>query len=202
MRDWLSSDHTALKKNYDYLLKQYLSPKLPAIAYGRYYAAKLFYADVYEASTGQTLLEVYKMHVAIKAAKSDYNLYDCFEYPLSFALLLTGHYEEALFYINYAFANYPHKEGHISQGCFEQLLLLKAVALLKINEKKEAEVVFMQLHPSQFYFTSKKFHTMLYLYLAYYLRKITQKQFEQFNVLLKETGFYKLTTLLDKVSIT
>ncbi len=197
IRDWLIGDHIALKKNFEYLRQQSLSPLVPPLIYGRYFAAQLFYADVFEPSSEATLVGAYNVHIGIKASKSKCYLYNCFEYPLSYALILTCHYEEALFYINYAIANYEEKDGHASQCGQQKLLLLKAVALSKINEKKEAENIFSKIHPSQFYFLSKKTDTILYLLLAFYLKKITHKQFRQFKALIKETGFEKFSNFAE-----
>ncbi|TKK64633.1 hypothetical protein FC093_22025 [Ilyomonas limi] len=200
-RDWLTNNLKALKKNYEYLQRQNLSPDMPAFVYSWYFAGKLFYADEHQPNAEQILAEAYNMHNVIKSTKSSRYLYNCFEYPLSLALVLTKHYEEALFYINYAFTNYQHKEGHISGGCYEQLLLLKAIALIKINEQKEAKAVFVRLYPSEFYFTSKKLSTILYLLLASLLKEINQKQFRQFTELIKKTGFEKLSSLSEITNV-
>lgn len=200
MRDWLVNDPKGLKKNYDYLQRQNVLPGMPVPVYRWYYAARFFYADVYEPKVDNILTEAYNMHNTLKPGRGSTFLYDCFEYPLSFALVLTQHYEDALFYINYAFANYKHKEGHVSEGCYELLLLLKAIALAKTNEQKEARAIFEKLSPSDFYFTTKKFSTILYLLLALLLKEISQKQFKQSSELIEKTGFEKLTVLFERTN--
>jgi tetratricopeptide (TPR) repeat protein len=192
LRDWLSGDIIGLKKNFECVKRQgYPKVKQPYI-YGRYFAAHLFYADVFKLDTNKIIEEAYKVHSELKRSNANYKLFHSLEYTIAGALILTRHYEDALFYINEAFYNYPEKHSYMDQGCYRRLTLLKALALVHMGNSDEACRLFEQLRPSQFFFLSKKIDTILYLLLASYLKKSNPKLDRQLDELCNGTGFEKL----------
>ncbi len=194
-RDWLINDHSALKKNFEHIKIQSLSRAMRSFVYGKYFAAHLFYADAFGLDTERILIEAYQVHSEIKPSKNSYKLFQSFEYTFPIALVLTKHFEEALYYINYAFVTYPETHSYMDQGCYKKMSLLKAIALTKTGEEEYAAKIFNQLRPSQFYFLSKKMDTILYLLLAGYLKKSNYKLEKQLMDLIEETGFIKLQLL-------
>jgi hypothetical protein len=80
-------------------------------------------------------------------------------------LILTGHAEEGLFYLQQAKKNYTEKDDYTYWKFFQNFILLEAIASAKINSDINIDELFIKINPTQFYFLRKSFSNILYLLL-------------------------------------
>jgi hypothetical protein len=194
---WLSNNDEGLIHLSEILyLHQPIINPLPYAVYSRYYAARLFYTNVSSVSAGNILIEINKFYISpgFNNSKSEDLIH--FEYIISEALVLTGHYRDALRYLGQYRNNYTSTENInyiLNQNNFK---LLESLAYYKINEIKTAEKIFDEIKPSDFHFLSKKFSNILYLTLTGVLKRKNIKASENRDALIEETGFNRLKKLL------
>ena len=191
-KGWLTKNDEKLVKQFRYLEKWRLTKSVHPFVCGRYYASKLYFAEATGSNPERILLDAHGMHDTIKLANDNNKLFPCFEYIIGGALLVTKHYSEALYFLNYALEHYPGRHTYLDAGFYETLLLFKALALAKTKSHKEANAIYRQLKPSRFNSLTKKTNTILYLKLEQELGKNTDLCLEQLNMLVLETGFIKL----------
>jgi hypothetical protein len=135
-------------------------------------------------------------HGHLKPRNDLYQDFPCFEYIFSIALLLTGHYADALYYISHAQKNFPARNPDMDLGYYKTLQLIRGITFAKMGERARADEIYKQLRPSQFYFLSKKTNTIFYLLLGRYLHKKNQKPDDELCKLIEETGFSRINRLL------
>ncbi|HYH16962.1 MAG TPA: hypothetical protein VD794_17135, partial [Flavisolibacter sp.] len=196
LKDWLSADHANLKRHFEHLSK--LGPVEPTepYIYGFYIASHLFHADIFKTDPHQILAAAYKVHFEWKRSKKQQYLSKSFEYILAMALVMTRHYKDALYYINEAILICPTPNTQLEQYAYRRLMLFKAIAFAQSRINDEAEKLFKQIQPSQFYFLSKKMDTILYLSMGSYLKGTNNKLEEKLQDLIVETGFLRLKEVL------
>ena len=194
LKHWLNGNRDKVNE-YAEVLLEHKSPELknPHID-PRYFASLLFYADVNRITFEETLVDIYQFHTAAVQYWTHDELF-YFEYVLSEALTLTGHYPDALFYISQF-----EKRSQKNQYCaltisFENLKLLKSLCQYK-EKDSTAQDTFVELDPSGFHFTSKRFMGTLYMYLSNVFKRKSEKYTESFNDLVVQTGFERLQTAL------
>lgn len=191
-KHWLVKDDEMLMERFKELEKLRLTKSVHPFVCGRYYASKLYFANATGSGVERILLDAHQMHETIKPANDNYKLFPCFEYILGGVLVVTGHYSEAIYYLDYALTHYPARHTYLDAGYYETLLLLKALALAKTKNKQDANSIYRQLKPSSFYYLTKKINTILYLKLEQQLEKNNERNFEQLRTLIDETGFKRL----------
>jgi len=193
-RAWLTQDTAGMKKNFEEIRKLKTTKNMQPLVWGMYYSSHLYYAEQNGLGVERILQDAHHTHLALKPKNDIYSQFPGFEYIFSMALLLTDHYQEALYYVNHALKNNPMR--HSSDQCFHKTLqLLKGMALVRMGDREWADEIFTQIRPSQFYFLSKKTNTILYLLLAKYLRKKNPRPDEELEKLITETGFTKIRSI-------
>jgi len=188
---WLSNDGGNLKKHFNEVTKKRLPKNVQPFASGHYYASHLFHAEQLGFNTQEILLNTQHVHNTIKSSHNKNILFPEFEYTIVNALVLTHHYKEALYYLDYAENNYATRHSYIYEGYYENLNLMKSIALSMTGEKEKAIAIYNSIRPPQFFFLSKKTNMMLYFLLSGYLNKKWDKEDEQFQKLIEETGYIK-----------
>jgi len=118
-----------------------------------------------------------------------------FDSIISTVLLLTGHPKAALYYISHPLNIYPQELINKEPSFFQSMDIITALTYAKTGSMQKARALYQQIHPSQFYFLSKKTDTILYLFLSQYLNKNPAGLQEQLNGLIAETGFTRLHLL-------
>ncbi|MEO5893969.1 MAG: hypothetical protein ABIQ31_27170 [Ferruginibacter sp.] len=196
LKDWLSENTVGVKKHYDEVIKYSLTKISRPDLYGRFFATQLFFTEIFGLPKEKILTRILQSHNAIRQKNDDFRLFPHFEYVIAPALLLSGHPEEALYYIDYAFNNYPDKDTRMEQGFYQTMYLIKALVCCMTDRNKEAEKLYLQLFPARFYFLSKKINTILYIFLSQHLYKKDPGSDLQMNDLIKETGFIRLHKIL------
>ena len=192
---WLNDNQERVTRHAIEITKESPSPLPNTHITSRYFAALLFSVSEVEEEVGQILINIYKYYsVVLGEIPNDQLLY--FEYVVSEALILTGHYNDALYYLNQCETRKLKSEQFkfsISQHNFK---LLKAVALLKTDNWISAKKIFDEIKPSEFYFLNKKFSSIMYMYLTNQFQRKNQKSVEFMESLVNETGFVKLKLIL------
>lgn len=191
LRAWLSNDVMSLEKHYNAVAGYQLNASIHPFVCGRYFALQLFHAHLQKTSIEKILKEMYAIHGSIKQHKNNGDRFPGFEYAISIALVLTGHFEQVVYFTNYAIENYPVNEA-TDDGYYKFLHLLKAWGLLHTGNRNAALFIFNNIQPSSFYFLSKKTATIFYLALAGWLKvnKIDWKS--QAEELVQELGYWNM----------
>lgn len=188
-RYWLSGDDEKLRQSFEQLQAIYPPYGKNPFIVGRYYAARLFYAHIEGEDPRKILGEAHKYHLGASQHKGRKQEFPFFEYVLSAALVLTRHSGEAQYYIDYALEKFDRDPFFARLGNYQILYLLKGIAHSDAGEKGQAERIFDKTNPSEFSFLSKKFSTILYLWLAGKLRRRIHRKEELLDALILETGF-------------
>lgn len=196
-RYWLSMDDEKLEKHYQQVINHPMSESDHPFVSARYLASCLFRAEVFRKATHHFLEDTRAFHGRLKTAKYHNQAFPFFEIIFSEALILTGHYEEGLYYIKYALDVYPHSLKGKDPGFYQSCMLFKAIALYKLGDSKKAVSVFDKIRPSEFNFLSKKYKNILYLNLIGELRGTQAKYKSEIETLLEETGFARLEKIFN-----
>jgi hypothetical protein len=193
---WMNGNNENLIRQSESLSMQNLD--MNTISYSirsRYYAAKLFHADILSLNAEEILIQIYKFYTsATTNIHKDLVIY--FEYVIAEALFLTGHYHDALYYLG----QYAKNNTNTGYGTYainvNNFRLIESLVYYKINKTDEAERVFNEVKPSDFNFLNKKFSSILYLSLSNELKRKNLKSSENREALIEETGFKRLKTIL------
>lgn len=158
----------------------------------RYFMAMLFYNNIALLDTEVLIHAIHRCHSKFAEVKnSDVALLQ-FEYGVAEALLLTGHYSNAVYFLEEAQKRYTDPELSKYVVSPENLNLLSSIAFYNLDQKSLAEKYFNAIRPSGFFFTAKKFYGILYLQLARELKRKNPKYVELITSLIAETGFERL----------
>lgn len=194
-KSWLTVNDDDVQR-YHSLVKGHTickSMKPPVCA--RYFATQLFCANVIGVRNDLVLFESRQFYSALVPQKDHYISFYCFEIILAEAMLLTGHYEEAIFYLDELSINlnkfFP---STIDIPLLEAILLFKAIIYFLEGKKQKSLEVLGYILPQKFCFLSKQYQTLLYLLLRGSIRNSYTDQ-EQVDHLVKETGFTRLLFL-------
>lgn len=191
-RYWLTGNWEMLEHHFNILSTQNLSPAIPPFIYGRYWAAMLYHAEINSQSAEKVMLNAYKYYSGI-SKEDDVNSFPRFELYLAEALVLTGHFEEGLYYIGEAKKRHSEKDDYAHWKFFQNFLLLETIALCKTGRYLAATEQFDKINPMHFYFLRKSLCHILYLLLTEQLKKRqSPKLTGQIDTLIQETGFSRL----------
>jgi hypothetical protein len=191
---WLNNNDAKLEDHYKQLIKFSPNGSLNGYIYCRYYAAILFYCHKEGRPVEDILVTLYKYYMNLETAtEADQVFY--FEYVIAEALVLTGHYNDAQFYIG-QFCQRSSKIGFCNQKMsLQNIKLYKSIALNKTGQAGEAANVFNSIKPTEFHFTSKNYAALLYTYLTTELKKKVCDYNESYDSLINQTGFTRLKNL-------
>lgn len=191
-RYWLTKETDKLDKHYIQLKNLKPGKHNQPATCGRHFASRLFYAHAHGFNTHKILAEAHRFYSGLTADQNNCHLYNRFEYFLSHALILIGNYEEASTYI--VCINKPEAGKVCLQDTpyYHTFTLYETLLLYKNNSQKQAEKIFTDIKASEFYFLSKKFNTILYLWISRYFKRTVSKTDEQLKALIEETGFVRL----------
>jgi hypothetical protein len=192
---WLNGNDQKLHSKGDKMSRQVFTASSNPHIVSRYYAALFFLLHAKGESSEEILIDLYKYYsLIIDKIGEDEIVY--FEYVVSEALTLTGHYHDALYYVSQSEVRLSKSDQFKNSVSLQNLRLLKALAAYKTNDVEMAERLFDVIRPSEFYFLSKKFSGILYMYLANQFKRKNAKYQDSFFTLINETGFMKLKSLL------
>jgi hypothetical protein len=193
-RYWLTSEHHKLLTHFEILKEQKLGTTVTPFIYGRYLAASIYAANASGTPAEDIIIDAFKYYTSI-AKEPASSSFPRFELYLAEALILTGYWEEGLYYIEQAKKHYVEGDKYTNWKFLQNFILLESIALHQIKSLSIAEEHFQQINPSQFYFLRKSYSNILYLNLARSLKRHSNKQQEQLDALIEETGFVRLASL-------
>lgn len=194
-RYWLTGDEANFSIHFKQASQQ-ASP-LPS-AYpvqSHFFAARLFHAHIYQLQV-ESILEEARYAVQQPAqAKENIKTFPRFELILAGALVLTGQFDEALFYI----AQVGKKRGKYAVADEEKLLfrafdVYEVLAWAGLGKRAKAEKLYEGVKKGPFYFIDQKFLSALLSIVERLLKKRTYHA-DKFAVLVEELGFRRLKTL-------
>lgn len=191
LRNWLCENPSGVIKHHDEVIKHMLPANIHQGLSGRFFATKLLFADSQGLPIEKIIRQAKQTHALIKQQSNGHAIFPFFEYVISPVLLVTGHAEEALYFINYALSNYPSKHADIDPGFYQNMDLFTALALVKSGKIKEAEKLFYTIRPSKFYFLTQNICRIMYLFLTEFLKKSNIKSKQQLEELIVKTGFIR-----------
>ncbi|MEP6746606.1 MAG: hypothetical protein ABJB86_02710 [Bacteroidota bacterium] len=188
---WLNKDDTKLAEHYNKMNKFSHNGSFNGYIYCRYYAAILFGAHTQSTPVEDILVSIYKFYSTLEATGPADQLF-YFEYTIAEALVLTGHYNDAQFYMD-QFANRAKKKEFCKQRMsIQNIQLFRAVAFNKTGQVAEALDIFNALKPAEFHFITKKYAAIFYIYLSTELKRKIFRYDESLESLINETGFCRL----------
>ena len=198
LKNWLIENNLELQRQYEKVIKLKTNKELHPFLSGRFFAAQILYANIANHPADKILAQAKQVHSAIKnmRLKDKYRSFPCFEYVICPVLLFTGHTEEALYYANYRLNNYRHPTNAIEKGLYCSMDLYCALIFLKTGDEQNARRLHKLIFPSDFYFLSKKYDTIIYHILDQQLNKKTQSD-DYVAALILETGFTKMKYIED-----
>jgi hypothetical protein len=195
LKSWLIGNNSKLDEHYTALIKNQISKESHPFLIGRYYAARLFYANAHQLPVEDIIKEAQEIHghIRLHRPRDKYHFFPCFEYLIIPALLLTGQNEEALYFVNSMKVEYNEPHPHIDDGFYQSLELLKALAYVKTGSSNEADKIFQNIVTSNFSFLTKKVDMILYYALMKHLHVNNGPTDTELKKLVLETGFKRLT---------
>lgn len=194
-KSWLTMKDEEVKQHYS-ALEEYVPDKgiKPSIS-GRYFASCLFYADIMKEDKEAIMIKARQFYATVIPHKEHYASFYCFEIILSEALILTGQFEEALFYIDELFVKLKrYVPSYIDVVLLETILLYKAIVCVHTGKRSKANEILTELMPYNFCFLSKQYLTILYMQLKRLTRNSHCDE-EQLQHLISQTGFTRLAGL-------
>jgi hypothetical protein len=190
-RYWLVIEPDACNRHCEQVLQYTVNNTIHPFVCGRYFATKLYHAQLNGLDPGPVLHEAREFFTHIRPARDNYRFFPCFELILSEALLLAGKPAEALYYLQGCRHEPPQPTPYIDVYLFNAFELYEAAALFQLEHYKEAEELYRKIRPENFYFLSKKYHTILYLQLRDSLHG-RKTNTGHTGLLIQETGFKRL----------
>lgn len=192
---WLTESKDEVQKYHSIIMDYTICRSMKPSVCARYYAAQLFYGNAMGVSNDEVVAEGMQYYTSLIPQKDHYNSFYCFEIIWTEALILTGYYEEALFYLDELSINlnkfFP---SSIDLPLMEAILLFKAIIYYLEGKKQRSLELLGYILPQKFCFLSRQYQTLLYLLLKGTLRN-TNSENEQVSHLVRETGFTKLLLL-------
>jgi hypothetical protein len=199
-RYWLTKENDKLARHFKAVKHVKQDKYLTPFICGRYFACRLYHAHANESNTDKILAAARKSFHSVKESAGKSNLFGSFEYVFGEALVLTGHFEEALYYFQKISANgfeNPTRQNasHVDVQFCQTLMLLQTLAFYESNFGKRAEKIYKQIRPSDFYFLSKKYMMILFLCISNYFTRNVTKTNDQLKTLISDTGFIRLNDM-------
>jgi hypothetical protein len=192
---WLSGNDEQLVKVSEVLNRKTTATNaLPHFICSRYYAAKLFCANILSQGAEEILIRIYKFYTSAETNSWKESIMH-FEYVIAEALILTGHYHDALHYLDQFRKNRANASYNNYTLNANNFKLMESIACFRINERDEAKVIFDEIKPAEFHFLNKKFASILYMSLYGELKRKSVKLSQNMLALIEETGFSRLQHL-------
>ena len=193
---WLSNEEEKLLKSAE-VLPDTADKSWPYYITARFFAARLFLLQTLEQDATDLLADIHQFYGEFKET-DDQRQYQ-FSYILSQALLLTGHDNETIYFINESKKiNNTFYTGNHPLNNSQNFALLEAFALCNTGNAKTAEKIFTDVKSPDFPILEKRLFYLLYLLLAYKLKfRNAEKTSGQLKKLVSETGFKKFLSFID-----
>ena len=194
LRYWFTGNPMGVERHYKEVLQHTIDYTIPPHIAGCFFATQVLYADAFNKPQDAVLSGARLLFSAYQPSRENLPLIFQGIKHLAQALLLTGHYEEAAFYLEDA---YSKRKNYIPAECdlevWEAIDLFQAFVKMQMGEPAATKKILNSINPDNFYFLHKQYLTTLYLSLKQKLHKTAPMQ-EQIQDLIHKTGFHKLAS--------
>jgi hypothetical protein len=190
-RAWLMLDTALFQTHYQALQPYRFDNRLPPHMFAWYAAAELFQTHMLGLDSQPVLDKIRNFIAQATFSKENFKIFPRVELTLINALVLTGHFEEALFYVaqvNKRRGRYTLPEAEMP--LFRSFDLYQALALAALNRQARAEAVYAQLKGVSFYFPEQKYASLLFMWLERMLAKPDFRE-HRLRYLVDTTGFQR-----------
>ncbi len=161
-RYWLTMDNEMFKRHYKDLTRYEPDHTIHPFVSGRYFATCLFHYHIKERKATEILEKAQEFYKNVRPPADKYADFPCFELTFSEGLALTGYHAEALTYLDEV-GPLESDDEIICNDLVQQINLIRAYCLSHVGAKKEAQQLLETTPPSNYYFISRKYKTLLYL---------------------------------------
>ena len=156
---------------------------------GRYFACNILFEFNY--GDKKRVSELYNDYLQLRdqlPKKGKHFLdFPASEYILSEALLQVKAYKKSIKVIELAFREFPLKMEFVRKGYYRQMQLVWLISKKKLNPKFSMSLTLQKINPSNFYFISQKYFSVIY-YDALYLESRNIEYLNQAETLSAEMG--------------
>lgn len=193
LKEYLNGNDEKVMEYAGLIKKEQFAPELNLHIACRFHSALLLFSHVSHFPVEEILIDLYKYYSSsfVQTNASGEQLF-YFECVVSEALVLTGHYHDALYYLEGAEAHQKKIQYCKYTTSPQNLKLLKAIACYKTGRPDRSIDIFNTIKPSDLFFISNKYYGILYLHLANELKRKHNKYNESLQHLIQETGFVRL----------
>jgi len=98
-QSWLTQNTAGVEKYFRKVMQQGINTSVSHSVNARYFTTQLFYADAFSLDQDAILAEAKRFYLSTLKLKDNNLTSNCFEIIISEAMILTGNYESALFYL-------------------------------------------------------------------------------------------------------
>jgi hypothetical protein len=197
-QNWMFQNSNGLEEHSRIIISIGINESSPSFIAGRHFASQLYYAEAFGLEQESILLKARQYYYSISPSKEKYQLLFFFELIMAESLMLTGHSEEALFYLDEIFKKRKNFIPHyIDSKLSEIIYLFQAVSLAHSGKETRAKDLIEHIDPHKFYFLNKQYLSILYLGLKQMLLKRNSYE-KQIDYLIEHTGFKRLASFFNK----
>ena len=189
-KEWLSGNNDKVLQYGEQIHREKYIPNRNLFIDCRYYTSLLLYSDATGTPVEETLIDLYKFYSSAGVqGHPHFEQLFYFECVVSEALILSGHYEDAMYYLGQAETRQKNMQYCKYTTSLQNIKLLNAIACYKTGLHENAVDIFNTIRPSDFFFISHKYYGIMYLGLANELKRKHSRYNESLQTLVKETGF-------------
>lgn len=156
---------------------------------GRYFACNILFEFNY--GNKKKVIKLYDNYLQLRSQlpKNGKHFLDfpASDYILSEALLQVKAYKKSIKVIELAFGEFPLKMEFVRKGYYRQMQLVWLISKKKLNPKFSMSLALQKINPSNFYFISQKYFSVIYYY-AFYLESRNKEYLNQAETLSVEMG--------------
>lgn len=193
---FLMMDKSLMKKYHSNLMEINITNEIHPMPLGRYYQCLiLFQHFVEEKSIDKTLKHIYSIEKRLPRIGLHFKNFPGFHYFVADALVLSGHYKDALKIIELATKNYIIYREFVWKGYYRQFQLMMAEAYFHLKNTKKATLLLNKINPEKFYFISRQYFTVRLNLLRIQLHKGNTNLKKETEELINKHGFYVLNHL-------
>lgn len=193
---FLMMDKSLMKKYHTNLMGINITNEIHPMPLGRYYQCLiLFQHFVEEKSIDKTLKHIYSIEKRLPRIGLHFKNFPGFHYFVADALILSGHYKDALKIIELATKNYIIYREFVWKGYYRQFQLMMAEAHFHLKNTKKATLLLNKINPEKFYFISRQYFTVRLNLLRIQLHKENSNLKKETKELINKHGFYVLNLL-------
>ena len=198
---WLTQNNVGIEKYFRKVMQQGLNTAGSQSVNARYFTTQLFYADALALDQESILMQAKQFYLSTLKLKDNNLTSNCFEIIMAEALILTGNYENALFYLEEILKEVKRNiPSYIEVALYENICLFKAIVFANTGKKMKAYEILKDINPNKFSFLSRKFMNILYFSIRQMFRNVAVEQ-EQIHQSIRETGFTRLLSVYDSYSV-